>query len=341
MAYVTIPCSDVIQFCNALFGAYGFTREESRTITDVVIAGDLFGFESHGVQRLIRYHHEIQNGMVKVGAKPEICRETPISASIDAHGLMGQLAGVYAMNLAINKACASGIGMVTVRNSNHFGAAGYYTKMCADKDLIGVCMTNTESIMVPTFGRMAMLGTDPISVSMPAAPTPFIFDAATTVVPRGKLEVYNKREKPLPEGWALDAKGLGTANAGDVIKNIIAKAGGGILPLGGEGELNGGYKGYGFALICELFTGILAGGPTANHISSFAKEPNLSQAYWAIDYGIFGDKAEIRRRFSAYLAAKSREGISINEKTLEEMRNIGKSLGIDIERYFTRPFTRL
>ena len=137
--------------------------------------------------------------------------------------------------------------MVTVRNSNHFGVAGYYTKMCVDNDIIGVCMTNTEAIMVPTFGSQAMLGTDPIAVSMPADTTPFLFDAGTTVVPRGKLEGYNKREKPLPQGWALDAKGLGTRDAGDVIKNIIAKKGGGILPLGGKGELHTGYKGYGSA----------------------------------------------------------------------------------------------
>lgn len=167
---------------------------------------------------------------------------------------------------AIDKARQHGFGMITVRNSNHYGIAGYYAKMAVKEDMIGMCMTNTEAIMVPTFGRQAMLGTNPIAFAMPADPVPFSFDAATTVVPRGKLEVYVKRGNGLPQGWALDETGHDSTDPNRVLKNIIAKAGGGILPLGGSGELTSGYKGYGFAMLCEICTAILSGGTTSNYI---------------------------------------------------------------------------
>jgi LDH2 family malate/lactate/ureidoglycolate dehydrogenase len=231
--------------CEGVFQSYGFTSDESKIITDVLLRADLYGIESHGIQRLIRYHNEIGSGLVDVSAKPEIVHETGISAVIDAHKAMGQLAGVQGMKLAIQKAKTSGCGMVTVRNSNHYGIAGYYSGMAVESDLIGVSMTNSEAISVPTFGRQAMIGTNPIALAMPADPIQFYYDAATTVVPRGKLEVYNKNGKPLPDQWALDAEGRPSSNAAEVLHNIIHKLGGGIAPLGGVGELYGGHKGYG------------------------------------------------------------------------------------------------
>lgn len=304
---------------------------------------------------MVRYHFEITRGMVDVEAKPEITYETPISAVIDARWAMGQLVGVKAMQCAIDKAKQSGVGMVVVNHSNHFGIAGYYARMALEHDLIGLCMTNTEAIMVPTFGRKAMLGSDPIAVAMPADPIPFVFDASTTVVPRGKCEVYRKKEKPLPAGWAVDASGQDTTDASLVLENIINRVGGGILPLGGSGEINGGHKGYGFALICELFTGILSGGPTANHLSSVAEKADISHCFWAIDYGIFGPKKAARERFSTYLRElresdrasgrsriythgekeevslekKQTEGIPVNKKTREELRKIARDQKLD------------
>ena len=160
---------------------------------------------SHGIQRMVRYHMGIKKAQCK--AEPEVVFETPVSAVIDGHDGMGQVI-VQAMKIAIEKAGQTGVGIVTVRNSNHYGIAGYYAKMACDEGLIGFSCTNSEAIMVPTFGRLAMLGSNPIACSMPAEPYPFFFDASTTVVTRGKLEIYNKLEKPLPEGWALDKDGL-------------------------------------------------------------------------------------------------------------------------------------
>ena len=137
-------------FCRDAFEKFGFTAEEAAQITDVLILADLYGIRSHGTQRLVRYHKAIEHGSVCVDAKPEIVFETPVSAVVDGHAGMGQLISVYAMNLAIRKAKAVGMAFVSVRNSNHFGIAGYYAKMACDAGMIGISSTNSESIMVHT-----------------------------------------------------------------------------------------------------------------------------------------------------------------------------------------------
>ena len=358
--YQQIKSESTRRFCVAIFQSYGFSQTESEAITDVLLRADLCGIESHGVQRLIRYHNEIGSGMVDVRAKPEIVFQTGISAVLDAHKAMGQLVGIQAMELAIQKARQTGIGMVTVRNSNHYGIAGYYTDMAVQADLMGICMTNTEAICVPTFGKQAMLGTNPIAVAMPADPTAFSYDAATTVVPRGKLEVYNKNGNPLPEQWAVDAEGHATNNAEEVLHNIIHKIGGGIAPLGGTEETNGGHKGYGLALITDIFTGILSGGMTSNHINIKPGQADICHYFAAIDYGIFGDRLEIRARFSTFLqelrdsrkaegqariyvhgekevenrASRQSGTLPVNEKTWQEMQDIAESQSVVCAEYF-------
>ena len=302
MAYHYLDYAQLSAFCCAAFQSYGFDETGSREIADVLLAADLNGIESHGVQRMVRYDAEIRSGMVDVQAQPQVIRETPVSAVIDAGNGMGQLVGRRAMDMAIQKAKTVGFGMVTVQRSNHYGIAGYYAEMAAAQDLMGICMTNTEAIMVPTFGKQPMIGTNPIALAMPADPVPFSFDCATTVVPRGKFEVYTKRGEPVPLGWGLDENGQDSTDAPRILQNIIRKAGGGILPLGGSGELTGGHKGYGLGVICELFTGILSGGMTAERIYKTEDGGSgICHAFMAIDYGMFGDKEEIRRNFSQYL----------------------------------------
>ena len=198
MGYVSFSYDKLKQFCMDAFERFGFTQEESRIITGVLLLSDLYGIESHGMQRLVRYHKGIEKGLIHVHAKPEIVFETPVSAVLDANAGMGQLAGHQAMSLAIRKAKETGMAVVSVRNSNHYGIAGYYAKMACDEGLIGLSFTNSEAIMVPTYGRLAMLGSNPIAIAMPATPYDFFFDASTTVVTRGKLEMYNKMDKPLP-----------------------------------------------------------------------------------------------------------------------------------------------
>ena len=355
--YREIGTAKLRSFCEKIFQSYGFNTKDSQTITDVLLRADLYGIESHGVQRLNRYHTEIKSGQVDVKAIPETVHETGISAVMDAKKSMGHLAGVKAMELAIQKAKTSGCGMVSVRNSTHYGIAGYYTDLAAKEDLLGICMTNSEAIGVPTFGRQAMIGTNPIAVAMPAEPVNFSYDAATTVVPRGKLEVYNKNSKALPENWALDAAGHPTVNAGEVLKNILDRAGGGIAPLGGVGDLYGGHKGYGLGVIVELFCGLLSGGLTSNHINVTPGVYGICHYFMAVDYGIFGSKAEIKKNVSTFMrelrdsnkaegqqrifthgekevemmASRINGMIPVNEKTFKEFLDIAKAQGVSWE----------
>ncbi|MCL2801558.1 MAG: Ldh family oxidoreductase [Treponema sp.] len=344
-------------FCETLFCAYGFSIEESRIITDVLLRADLYGIDSHGIHRLVRYHEEITSGQVNVKAKPQIVNETAISACLEANNAMGQLASVYAMNLAIEKAKTSGCGMVTVRSSNHYGIASYYTEMASAHDLIGVSMTNTEAICVPTFGSQAMTGTNAMALAMPAEPFVFSYDASTTVVPRGKLEVYRKNNQALPDNWAVDADGKPCNDAALVVENIIAKAGGGIAPLGGLGTLHGGHKGFGLSIIVDLFSAVISGGLTSNYVNRQPGSTGICHYFAAIDYGIFGDKKSIKDSMSKFLqeirSSKKSEGfdriythgereaelmaqrvngkIPVNEKTLEEMKKIAVQLNVEFD----------
>jgi len=350
-----IDTEKVRRFCETLFQAYGFSAQESKTISDVLLRADLYGIDSHGIHRLVRYHEEITSGQVDVKAKTEIVHETAISACVEANKAMGQLVGVEAMKLAVKKAHNAGCGMVTVRNSNHYGIAGYYTELAAEEDLLGVCMTNTEAICVPTFGSQAMTGTNAIALAMPADPFVFSYDAATTVVPRGKLEVYKKNGQPLPDLWALDINGKPCTDAAAVIDNIINKAGGGIAPLGGIGVLHGGHKGYGLSIIVDLFSAVISGGLTSNHVNRKPDHTGICHYFMAIDYGIFGDKTSIKAGMSKFLQelrdSKKAEGhsriythgekeaqlmeqrikgqIPVNEKTYEEMKKIAGMLNVE------------
>lgn len=347
-------------FCEDAFKTFGFTEDEAAKITDVLLLSDVYGIKSHGMQRLVRYHKSIENGSTDVHAKPTIVTETPVSAVVDGNMGMGQLVGIYGMNLAIEKAKKSGIGMVTVRNSNHFGIAGYYAKMACDQGLMGVAATNSESITVHTFSSKALLGSNPLAFAMPAEPYPFFFDAATCVVPRGRLEVYNKLGKPLPEGWAVDDTGSPSSDAARVLSCIVGNTGGGILPLGGSEEESGSHKGYGYAMVCEIMCAILSGGKTSNYHSRVKNQgTGTCHCFMAIDPKIFGDPEEIKERLSVLLgelrnspkanghdriythgekevfAYKDRmeNGIALDINTVAEMKDLCDYLGMDSVKY--------
>lgn len=356
--YLRYTYEQLNTFCMDAFMAFGFTKEQAGIITEVLLLSDLYGIESHGMQRLVRYHKGIEKGLIKLDAVPEIVHETPVSAVIDAHDAMGQLVSHQAMTLAIEKAKKSGMAIVSVRNSNHFGIAGYYAKMACDAGLMGMAMTNSEAIMVPTFARMAMIGSNPIALAMPAEPYPFFFDASTTVVTRGKLEMYNKMEKPLPEGWALNKDGNPSTDAKDVLTNIVAKNGGGIMPLGGSTEQLGSHKGYGYGMFCEIFCSMLSLGTPSSHVNVGGKS-GTCHGFMAVDPAIFGDKEAIKAHLSAYLqelrdapkaesasriythgekeilayADRMENGIDVNINTVAEMVDMARYLGLDSEKY--------
>ena len=350
--YKRISTDEYTRLCRDIFKALGFEERDSGIITDVLLKADLFGIESHGISRIMKYVRLLREGIVDINAVPEIIFETPVSAVYDAKSAMGQLVSSLAMDKAIEKAKKAGIGMVQVKNSNHYGIAGYYVLKAVEQGLIGICMTNTVAIMVPTFSAEALLGSNPIAVGMPAGEYPFLYDGATTVITRGKLELYNKLEKKLPYEWAVDSEGQVSSDPGLVLKSISDKSGGGILPVGGAGEELSGYKGYGYALICELFTSVLSDSVSAIHKTD---KGDTSHAFYAIDPAIFGSREEIRKRADKLLEeihnarpAKGKEhifvpgekeferereyrinGVPISTKSVNELNKIAEELRIE------------
>lgn len=264
---VVVPWKALKDFCRRVFEKLEVPAEDAEITADVLVRADLRGIGSHGVARLRRYVNGLRQGQML--ARPEVKRvkDTSVTALIDGGGGLGPPVAYKAMLLAIEKAEAMGLGFVAVRNSNHYGIAGYYSMMALERDLIGISMTNADVLVVPTFGRKAMLGTNPISVAVPAGKErPFVLDMATSTVPRGKLETYHREGREIPLGWATDERGLATSDPGRVLENLASRAGGGLLPLGGEGELMGGHKGYGLALLVDILCGALPGAGYADTI---------------------------------------------------------------------------
>ena len=357
--FVYIQEEKLNAFCQDAFEGFGFSPEEASIIKDVLMMSDMYGIQSHGMQRVVRYHKGIEKGLIDINAKPEVVFETPVSAVIEGHDAMGQLVGHFAMELAIKKAKESGIGIVSARNSNHYGIAGYYADLALKEGLIGFSCTNSEAIMVPTFARKAMLGSNPIAFTMPAEPFNFFFDASTTVVTRGKLEMYNKLGKELPNGWALNKDGKASQNAGEVLGNISDHVGGGIMPLGGNTEQLGSHKGYGYGMLCEIFASIFSQGGTSNKCMTGGRS-NICHGFMAINPAIFGNPEDVKKHFSTFLqelreAPKAegaeriythgekeaeaievcrKEGVPVIDKTVAELFDVCHLLKLDPKKYF-------
>jgi len=348
-------------FCVRVFEKMGVPKEDARLTADVLVMANLRGIDSHGVARLRRYVDGLRDGVMVARPQVQVVTETPTTALIDAGAGLGQPVSYRAMEKAIQKALDVGAGFVTVRNSNHYGIAGYYAMMALEHDCIGISMTNAAVLVVPTFGRDAMLGTNPIAVAAPAGQErPFVLDMATSTVPRGKLEVYHRLEKSLPLGWATDERGVATEDAGRVLENFKQRAGGGLLPLGGEGELLGGHKGYGLALWVDVFCAILSGAAYADLV--YPKDEQGKPLPSAIGHFFGAWRVDAFRPVEEFKAAmddiqrrlkdtpkaedadriyihgekeyeeaerRSREGIPLNPKVAADLRAIGEGLGVE------------
>lgn len=293
---------DVLRnFVLLAFQRLGVSQEEAETVSSVLLEADLRGIESHGIARLRRYYTGLKEGYIRAKVQPEIIRETQVSATIDGKAGLGQVISCQAMELAIEKARKNFLGFVAVKNSNHFGIAGYYSMMALKEGMVGVCTTNSEACTVPTFGAMAMLGTNPLSLAIPAGKDiPFVLDMATSVVPLGKLEVKRRLGQEIPPGWAVDEKGDPTQDPNQVITNIYSNKKGGLLPLGGEGEILGGHKGYGLALAVEIFSALFSGGLFSRH--TYPKDnkgnslpPNIGHFFGAIRIDAFRNLSDFEQ----------------------------------------------
>ena len=296
----TVRADALRDFCVQVFGKMGVAEEDARITADVLVQANLRGIDSHGVARLARYVNGLRDGVMVAQPDERVVTETPTTVTLEAGAGLGQPVSFRAMSMAIEKARQYGSGFATVRNSNHYGIAGYYAMMALDQDMIGFSTTNAAVLVVPTFGRDAMYGTNPIALAVPAGEErPFVMDMATSTVPRGKLEVYDRQEKALPMGWATDERGIPTNDAGRVLDNFLKRAGGGLLPLGGAGEELSGYKGYGMGLMVEILSAVLPGAAflTAVYPKDPAGKPlpaNLGHFFGAWRLDAFRPPAELK-----------------------------------------------
>ncbi len=270
--YMVVRAERLTSFCQRVFENLGVPSQDAETAAEVLVLGDLRGVESHGVARLQRYVKGLKDRVMVPQPVLRVAKETPCTALLDGGAALGQVAGRRGMEIAIAKALQYGTGFVTVRNSNHFGIAGYYSQMALQHDLIGISLCNSTPDVVPTFGRTVMIGTNPISVAVPTGQEkPFILDMATAVVPSGKLETYSRKGQKIPLGWAVDERGRPCDDPGRVWNNMRGGIGGGLLPLGGAGEEFSGHKGYGLGLVVDILSGVLSG--SANTTLVYPKTP--------------------------------------------------------------------
>ncbi|MCX6054190.1 MAG: Ldh family oxidoreductase [Chloroflexi bacterium] len=247
-------------FINDVLLALGVPSNDAEVCTDVIITSDKRGIESHGIGRLKYYYDRIKSGQQQVITQFEIISETSTTAVVDGHDGMGMVIGKRAMQLAIDKAREFGMGSVAVRNSTHFGIAGYYPLMAVQEGMIGLTVTNARPSVSPTFGVQPMLGTNPIAFGAPTdEDCPFLYDAATPIIQRGKIEVLARAEKPMAEGWVIDQQNRTITDPDEVISKL-SKGIAAFLPLGGEGEQLGGHKGYGLGTIVEILSASLQDG---------------------------------------------------------------------------------
>ncbi len=274
-----------------VFKKVGVPDDDADTCADVLIAADKQGIDSHGVSRLKSvYYDRILAKQQRPVTEFEVIREGPTTAVVDGHRGMGMVVGKKSMEMAIAKAKKLGMGMVAVRNSTHFGIAGYYAEMAVDAGMIGIVGTNARPSIPPTFGTENMLGTNPLTFGMPSdEPFPFMLDCATSIIQRGKVEVYAREGKKVPEGLVIDADGEYMTDP-DLILSEMVKGRAALLPIGGLEE-TGGYKGYGYATVVEILSASLQGGAFLKALTG----TNLGHFFMAVDVEAFTDLASFKK----------------------------------------------
>lgn len=257
---VRVNAHDLERFMGDVFVHMGVPEDEARASARVLIRSDLRGIESHGIGRLKMYYDRLKNGQHQAITNFEIIRESPTTAVVDGHHGMGMIIGIKAMNLAIEKARTYGMGSVAVRNSTHFGIDGYYPLMAVDAGMIGMSFTNARPAIAPTFSVQPMLGTNPIAFGCPTDEAfPFLFDGATSIIQRGKVEIADREGKMMEPGYIVDTQNQPMTDPVKVLHDMT-RGEAALLPLGGEGEHFAGYKGYDLATMVEILSASLQTG---------------------------------------------------------------------------------
>ncbi len=269
-----IPPTDLKRLMRDAFTKLGVPENDAEICAEILITSDLRGIESHGIGRLRLYVDRIYHGLIEKISKPVIIKESPTTAVVDGNHGIGMVIGHYANTLAIKKAKEFGMGSVAVRNSTHFGIDGYYPLMAVDAGMIGMSFTNARPSVAPTFSVQPVLGTNPIAFGAPTDEDfPFLYDAATSITQRGKIEVLNREEKPVKAGWVVNNEGNLIDDPGKVLSGLVSGEAS-LLPLGGLGEEYGGHKGYGLSAMVEILSASLQSGAFLSALSGLDEQGN-------------------------------------------------------------------
>src|SRR6056297_3760761 len=259
--FVWVDFDYLERFMTDAFEAIGIPREDAEVCADVLITSDKRGIDSHGIGRFKPiYINRIDDGILNTKTEFEVVKDGPTTAVIDGHNGMGQVIGKKSMQMAIDKAKEYGMGMVAVRNTTHYGIAGYYALMAIENGMIGITGTNARPSIAPTFGIENMLGTNPLTIGFPTDEKfPFLLDCATSISQRGKIEKLAREGKKTPEGWVIGRDGSARTDTEQILKDLVS-GNAALSPLGGIGEKLGGYKGYGYDTVVEILSASLQGG---------------------------------------------------------------------------------
>jgi LDH2 family malate/lactate/ureidoglycolate dehydrogenase len=277
-----------------VLSAWGMDAEDAAITADALTDADLRGIESHGVSLLTFYANWVREGRYNFAAKPQILRDGPTFALLDAQRGLGSPVSVRARNLAVTKAQCCGIAAVTVRNSRHFGAAGYYARLGARRGMMTLVASSAREVcVVPPRGAKPMLGTTPRAYGIPRATgAPIVFDIATSTAAANKVRLRAQRDMPLPEGWVIDSDGAAVTDPHKADEIVYKTGGGGLTPLGATPDLSH-HKGYGLALMMQFFGGVLPGAAFPASASQSASDPNnIGHFFMAIDPAIYRDLDE-------------------------------------------------
>jgi len=312
--------NQLLNFMSEVFIRMGATQEDAYLATDVLLEADLRGVDSHGVARLSGYVRLWEAGRINMKPNIKVVRETAAAATVDGDGGLGLVVAARAMSIAVKKASATGVGMVSVCNSNHFGVASYHAMKAIPHHMIGMSMTNASPLVTPTLGKERMLGTNPHCWVFPAREfDPVVIDIASAAAANGKLEIAERLGKPLPDGWALDANGEPSNDPS------ILKKGGSLLPLGSTYEM-GSHKGYGMAAVADILSGVLSGGNFGPWVPPFVAflQPPANPVGKGIGHFLTAMRIDAFRDLDEYYTAidgwirrlKSTEPIDVNEPVL-------------------------
>ena len=349
-------------FITDAFVGVGVPREDAEIVTDVLLASDKRGIESHGCNRFKPiYIDRINAGIQQPVTNFEIIKETETTAVVDGHDGMGQVIGYKSMKMAIEKAKKYGMGMVVVRNSCHYGIAGYYPYMACKEGCIGITGTNARPSVAPTFGVQGMFGTNPLTIGIPTDEDfDFIIDCATSITQNGKIEYYARIDEPVHPGTVIGIDGEPVeGDAGEALKKIRAGTAA-LTTLGGIGEALGGYKGYGYAMVVEILSAALQDGAYGLALDGKDADGNLApyhlgHFFIAIDTNHFLGEELTRKKAGEIIrsvrnskkapgaerifTANEKEwdiwqqrkdtGVPINESVQAEMSKVRDDLGLD------------